>query len=96
MVGALVEVLMTNSAPSLPYDIVVPSARDQSELAPFVKSVVRVVPRASSAGHEPIEESLELYQPWRGRNMFTVCKRIAVRECLCRNKLKSCQEHSGS
>lgn len=51
MVGASVGVLITNSAPFAPYDSVVPSARVQSGLAPVVKSVVRVVPRAGSEGH---------------------------------------------
>jgi hypothetical protein len=47
---------MVNSAPFDPYDKVVPAANDQSELAPAVKSVVRVVPRAGSDGHVSVNE----------------------------------------
>jgi hypothetical protein len=51
MVGASPAALITNSAPLAPYDIC-PFTIDQSELAPCVKSVVRVVPNAGSDGHE--------------------------------------------
>jgi hypothetical protein len=50
IVGASCFSVMLNSAPSAPYVIEVPSAYAQSELLPFVKSVVRVVPNAGSAG----------------------------------------------
>lgn len=57
IVGASVAVLITNSAPFAPYDNVVPAANDQSELAPVVQSVTRVVPRAGSEGQVSREKS---------------------------------------
>ena len=50
IVGASLACLITKLAPLLLYDIVVPSARVQSLLAPLVKSVVNCPPRAGSAG----------------------------------------------
>jgi hypothetical protein len=55
IVGASVAVLMVKMAPFAPYVNVVPSARDQNESAPLVKSVVIVVPRAGSVGQEARE-----------------------------------------
>ena len=57
MVGASVGPLIVNSAPFAPYDRVVPVANDQNELAPAVKSVVMVVPKAGSEGHVAIEKT---------------------------------------
>jgi hypothetical protein len=59
MVGASPAALITNSAPLAPYDIC-PFTIDQSEPAPCVKSVVRVVPNAGSGGHEAIDGKLYL------------------------------------
>ena len=53
MVGALVAVLMVNSAPLDPYERVVPASSVQSELS-FVKSVYRVPPSAASEGQEAV------------------------------------------
>jgi hypothetical protein len=51
MVGASVSVLMVNTAPLVgSYVKVVPVTRLNSELAPFLKSTVIVVPRALSGG----------------------------------------------
>jgi hypothetical protein len=55
IVGASVAVLIVNSAPFDPYEIVVPASSDQSELAPFVKSVVMVVASAGSEGQEAVD-----------------------------------------
>jgi hypothetical protein len=43
--------VMMNSAPSVPYVIVVPDSAENSELSPWVKSTVMVLPRAVSLGH---------------------------------------------
>ena len=55
IVGASVDVLIVNSAPLDPYESVVPSASDQSELAD-VKSVYWVPPSAGSEGQEALDE----------------------------------------
>lgn len=64
IVGASVATLIVNSAPFAPYDILVPSANDQSELAPVVKSVFRVVPRAGSEGHVVFVRGLQSVKVW--------------------------------
>ena len=68
MVGASFGALIVNSAPFAPYDRVVPVSNVQNELAPAVKSVVMVVPKAGSAGHDAIEKRSQnhIKVGWRG------------------------------
>ena len=51
MVRASPAEVMINSAPSSPYVISVPDSSENSELAPWVKSTVVVLPKAASLGH---------------------------------------------
>ena len=80
MVGASPALLIVNSAPFEPYDKVVPSAKDQSELAPVVQSVERVVPRAGSEGHVATPKSEQL-QRWRGNNLLLSRGLQSVKVC---------------
>jgi hypothetical protein len=52
-----------------PYDIA-PFTIDQSELAPCVKSVVRVVPNAGSGGHEATNGK-QYFTQWAKEDVLT-------------------------
>jgi hypothetical protein len=72
---------MVNSAPFDPYLSVVPTASSQFLVsAPFVQSVVRVVPKAGSEG-QAVEESARLCRG-EGVKGHTLFSRVAVCECL--------------
>lgn len=73
MVGASVSLLLTNSAPLLPYLRVVPPARAKLESEPFVKSIETVFPSALSAGQAAAGVSkMQNYSSWapEGRNVL--------------------------
>jgi hypothetical protein len=91
-VGASVATLIVNSAPFAPYDILVPAANDQSELAPWVKSVFWVVPRAGSEGHvagDASDQATPLEE-----NGLTIGEGVAFSKGLGVGDTKSCQQQS--
>ena len=73
----------------------VPAANDQSELAPVVKSVLRVEPKAGSEGHVAVKE-LEEDEARRkegvGVEELTLVQRVAAGEGLRVDDLKACQQ----
>lgn len=75
-----------NSAPSVPYVMLVPDSAENSELSPAVKSTMTVLPRALSLGQA---EKVSKYSQCRVNRSFLtcVCQRVTICRSLPLNEL---------